>query len=861
MTHEHDITTKKGNGAAARAAAEKIRRERRRARSAGAASVAARAAGAASVAECKAEMNESNKVIEMPNVAERPKESNVTALWPATKAIAFIDRARTAGYFPITILPHTLKDANAGKRPGRFDRGSWHGWANWETDAPMLSFDALTDWDGQTNSVPNVGIACGTETEDGFLIGVDIDCEAPEIVDALAKLADGNIAIRKGRPERSGLVALVVDELGDHELFKCGDGSIQLLREGKQFVAAGVHPNTKQPYRWEDGDELPVNMPALAKLPRVKMADLVHVLGENGFKPSSASASKPESGRKAELRAELQGSELDAGDFNELFVDEGAPFPLARLLEVNPAFSSLYAKYADGVDDPASVSHNGNRFAVWKDFLREPWPEKFTIAHAKVFSLVWPGAGEYVDNKTTKGQCDDERLVNSFSAAEAAIKREKADEVKQHASTKASSTGEVFVAVEDDESEEDNETEADTNAKDSAQSTDATESDKSQRLAEKTRLKEQAKVKKQQAARDSFLAGLFRSRNHDAYEAPDDLIANLIPAVGTTILVGNSNSGKTFLLMEMLRCLKSGAKFLGRNLQQCEALLITGEGHGGIGKRLRAMRKRWPEADIDVHGALPTFGDPDAAVAKLRANLDAYESLVGHKVRLLALDNLLLMTGSLDGDKANVASPVLNAVKDFANERQISILIAAHENKSGKDAGSYGWRALCDNMLYLKEGAGGVRHVEGDKLRDGATDFKMKFKLEVEEVGKDRWGDPVTSCVVAPVLSGEVMGAVEEGEEVPPLKVSDDRDDRVTRLLEAARECAEKAAAHGEPAEMVALTPKELRVALNTHRERYCGLDGKPLAPLNREGVNRIIATALEAEKLVLRRAKYYLAE
>jgi AAA domain/Bifunctional DNA primase/polymerase, N-terminal len=759
-----------------KAAGRNARRERRLARSAGAAIMAAHRAG----------KDAPNKVItEMPTAAAKPKESNVTPLWPAAKAVDTIKRASAEGYFPITCLPASLKKKNAGKQPARFDRGVWGGWKDWETEAETATLDQLTGWHGETNSVPNVGILCGTEALDGFFIGVDIDCEASDLVGDIAKLAGSDIAIRKGRPERSGLIMLVVDELGDAEKFQCGgpENTIQLLREGKQFVAAGIHPDAKQPYRWEDTDEMPVDMPALAALPRVKMTDLVRVLGENGFHPATTSASKPASGRKAELLAELRESELDEDSFDELFVDDGAPFPLAELRAINPAFYALYKKYADGVDDPASVSHNGNRVAVWKDFLRETWPENFTIAHAKVFSLVWPGAGEYVDRKTTKGQCDDERLVNSFSAAEAAIKREKAGEVKQHSSTKLSKS-DAFGAIEDDESAEDNETDATEETATEETEANESESDKTQRLAEKTEAKERKRLEKQQAKLDAFLAGLFRSRNHDEYEAPDDLVANLIPAVGITILVGNSNSGKTFLLMEMLRCLKSGTKFLGRNLQQCEALLITGEGHGGTGKRLRAMRKRWPEADIDVHGALPTFTDLDAAVAKLRDMLDMYESLVGRKVRLLALDNLLLMTGSLDGDKANVASPVLNAVKAFANERQISIVIAAHENKSGKDAGSYGWRALCDNMLYLKEGAAGVRHIEGDKLRDGATDFKMKFKLDVEKIGEDRWGDPVTSCVVVPMLSGEALGAVTDDEETPTVLLLDRREDRVQAVFD-----------------------------------------------------------------------------
>jgi hypothetical protein len=377
------------------------------------------------------------------------------------------------------------------------------------------------------------------------------------------------------------MIALVVDELGDAEKFQCGgpENTIQLLRGGKQFVAAGVHPEEKQLYRWEDKDELPINMPALAKLPRVKMTDLVRVLAENGFLPATTSASKPASGRKAELLEELKGSELGADDFGELFVDDGAPFSLEKLRQSNPGFYALYKKYADGVDDPASVSHNGNRFAVWKDFLREPWTEAFTIAHAKVFSLVWPGAGEYVDRKTTKGQCDDERLVNSFSAAEAAIKREKAGEVKQHASTKFQN-GEAFGAVEDDESQGD----------------------------------DKPKDVKTEAPKTKFLRSMDIFEN---FTPPDELIEGLLPAVGTACIVADSNVGKTFFAIHMLDAIMRGEKFFGRNTERGGVLMVAGEGRAGLNKRLAALhevRKYTDGRGIGISYKLPEFSN-EASIA------------------------------------------------------------------------------------------------------------------------------------------------------------------------------------------------------------------------------------------------------
>ena len=59
------------------------------------------------------------------------------------------------------------------------------------------------------------------------------------------------------------------------------------------------------------------------------------------------------------------------------------------------------------------------------------------------------------------------------------------------------------------------------------------------------------------------------------------------------------------------------------------------------------------------------------------------------------------------------------------------------------------------------------------------------------------------------------------------------REDRVHMLVDVAREEARKAAAEGEPLGSVALSTATLREALNAGRRQFCGLDGKPLAPLS----------------------------
>lgn len=670
---------------AAQAAAETKRREERKAR------IAASKAGKAGTEMTNTVTGRANETAEKIETAERSasaKVSNVTPLWPAAKAVTAIKRARADGYSPITLMPHSLKDKNAGKKPAVFDRGSWVGWKDWETQVQTASLHSLTDWQGQSSSNPNVGILCGTKTQDGFLLGTDIDCEAPEVVEKIAKLAGGNIAIRKGRPKRSGLIPLVVDDLGEHEKFQCGNDTIQLLREGKQFAAVGVHPQEKQLYRWEDTDELPVDMPALAELPRVKLADVVRVLAEEGFLPSSNSASKPASGRKQELLAELQGCELDADCFDELFTDDRAPFPLAELRASNPAFDRLYAKYENGVEEVKETSHHDNRFAACKDLLRA-WPDTFTICHAAVFCGVWPGAGERADDKKeVKGEWDDERLANAFAPAEAAIKGEMAGEVKQHSSIKLG--GEEFGAVEEDEEDGD---EAD------ATDVDESEADKAQRLAEKAQRKRQEKLRTLAAKTPWYQAATNIPRGLAMNDIPPRafIYGTILQLGHATLLSASGGVGKSVFALAMAIDLACGVDHLGAgpfkvrkvmcynaedDLQEMHRRATAYMEFCEFTPQMRALVEENLTLISGVANPMKLAEYRDGSVHISRDNIDLLEFMMTEKgVEVLVLDPLISLHSI--PENANSEMAVLIAeLKALIARANAAMMLAHHDKKN-----------------------------------------------------------------------------------------------------------------------------------------------------------------------------------
>src|SRR5262249_50153874 len=113
-------------------------------------------------------------------------------------------------------------------------------------------------WDSMWQYARNTGVIA--KRTPGLDIDIKIE-DAAEAVEALAREhfeERGLVLVRFGQPPKR-LIPLRTDEPFGKlaRLFKAPDGSeqkIEILCDGQQWVAAGVHPDTKQPYRWYGGE-------------------------------------------------------------------------------------------------------------------------------------------------------------------------------------------------------------------------------------------------------------------------------------------------------------------------------------------------------------------------------------------------------------------------------------------------------------------------------------------------------------------------------------------------------------------------------------------------------------------------------
>ncbi len=160
------------------------------------------------------------------------------------------------GYHPIPIQP-------GKKSPGQYHEGRWSGLREWSRflAAPSTRED-IAGW----AAWPGAGIGLLT----GNIIAVDNDILDEDLASKIVTTADDVLGksplLRIGREPKALLVYRAMEPMKKRTL-----GKVEILAEGQQFVAFGIHPDTKQPYRWVEQSPAEVS---IDELPAVSQRDI-----------------------------------------------------------------------------------------------------------------------------------------------------------------------------------------------------------------------------------------------------------------------------------------------------------------------------------------------------------------------------------------------------------------------------------------------------------------------------------------------------------------------------------------------------------------------------------------------------------
>lgn len=228
------------------------------------------------------------------------------------------------------------------------------------------------------------------------------------------------------------------------------------------------------------------------------------------------------------------------------------------------------------------------------------------------------------------------------------------------------------------------------------------------------------------------------------------LVKGLLDQGAASVLYGRSNSGKTFVAMDIAFHIAAGLPWGKMKTHQMPVLYVAAEGGAGARKRAAALTTKYGAAAAETakfHFLLSSIDlfHPEADTKPLIDTLLAIQQHHDQPVGLTVIDTLArAMTGG-DENSAQDMGMLVKHIDAIRAATGSHVLIIHH---SGKDAtkGARGSNALLgavDTEIEIAE-----NQISVTKQRDIDKSWSSAFELEVHLLGEDSDGDPITSCTV-----------------------------------------------------------------------------------------------------------------
>lgn len=226
------------------------------------------------------------------------------------------------------------------------------------------------------------------------------------------------------------------------------------------------------------------------------------------------------------------------------------------------------------------------------------------------------------------------------------------------------------------------------------------------------------------------------------------LIKNVLPMADLGALYGASGSGKSFVSLDLAIHIARGEPWRGHRVKQGTVVIITAEGGGSYGKRIKAYCQHHgisaDDLPLGIINAQPNILEADD-IGELTASLKA----IG-PVSLLIIDTLAQVTpGANENTSEDMGRAITNA--QILRKATGAMILLIHH--AGKDAskGARGWSglkgALDVEIEVSRDEETNAREIRLTKMKDEEDGLRFGFSLEIVTVGMDSDGDEMRSCV------------------------------------------------------------------------------------------------------------------
>jgi hypothetical protein len=260
----------------------------------------------------------------------------------------------------------------------------------------------------------------------------------------------------------------------------------------------------------------------------------------------------------------------------------------------------------------------------------------------------------------------------------------------------------------------------------------------------------------------SLLALLWYATLNSVEHQPQ-VVKKLLLAGSLFVVFGESNSGKTFFVLDLALAIAAGIHWRGRRTRRGLVIYVAGEGAASVRARVTAYRMTYPEITKLPFAIVPQPVDflSPGSVKTLIETIRAAEKECGEKVTLVIIDTFARAVAGGDENSAQDVGVAVAAADRIRAETGAAVGFVHHAGKDpSKGArGSSALRAATDTEILI-EGQTGIRIATVTKQRDLENGERMPFELVPVTLGIDPDdGQEVSSCVLRHLDEGQLPPA------------------------------------------------------------------------------------------------------
>ena len=250
----------------------------------------------------------------------------------------------------------------------------------------------------------------------------------------------------------------------------------------------------------------------------------------------------------------------------------------------------------------------------------------------------------------------------------------------------------------------------------------------------------------------AFLDSMRQPGEDDALDGPQEIIPGIISEGETAMLPGPPGCGKSFVLIDWLTRVAKNLLFLDQPVMHGGVVYVTGEGQGGLAKRISALVS---ELDLEATSPfvymnrMPHLLDPQQ-VSDFIAAIKLRTAGWAVPLRIIAFDtfNRAIVGGSENEGKD--VGRLLEADNEIKRALNCSTMFAHHPGKAeGNDTRGHSSLFGDTDVTAVFSGSNGVRSIKIKKNKDGEGGGVFGYSLRQVYLGDHKKsGEPVTTCVV-----------------------------------------------------------------------------------------------------------------